>query len=103
MQGQQVRPELSIARSNFCISAWPCNPLLFLIPHHFNILAIAAIHLTVEWNTLSKLLTGFRITDKVDDGFDNYKLPLLFIIILIPLLSNGADKFSQDHAIKKYV
>ena len=67
------------------------------------IVAIAAVHWPADWNTLSELLTGYRITDKAGDGFGNYKLPLLFIIMLIPLLLNGAGKLSLDHLIKKYV
>ena len=67
------------------------------------IVAIAAVHWPAEWNTLSELLTGYRITDKAGDGFGNYKLPLIFIVMLIPLLLNGAGKLSLDYSIKKYV
>ena len=67
------------------------------------IVANAAVHWPAEWNTLSELLTGYRITDKAGDGFGNYKLPLLFIIMLIPLVLIGAGKFSLDHLIKKFV
>ena len=65
------------------------------------IVAIAAVHWPAEWNTLSELLTGYRVTDKAGDGLGNYKLPLLFIVILIPLLLNGAGKLSVDYLIKK--
>ena len=67
------------------------------------IVAIAAVHWPEDWTTLSELLTGYRITDKAGDGFGNYKLPLLFIVMLIPILSNGAGKLSLDHLIKKYI
>ena len=67
------------------------------------IVANAAVHKSADWNTLSELLTGYRITDKGGDGFGSYKLPLLFIIMLIPLVLIGAGKFSLDHLIKKFV
>ena len=65
------------------------------------IVAIAAVHWPAEWSTLSDLLTGYRITDKAGDGFGNYKLPLLFLVMLLPLLFNGAGKLSVDYLIKK--
>ena len=65
------------------------------------IVAIAAVHWPAEWNTLSELLTGYRITDKAGDGFGNYKLPLLFIIMLISLFLNVAVKLSLDNFNKK--
>ena len=67
------------------------------------IVAIAAIHWPADWNTLSELLTGYRITDKAGDGFGNYKLPLLFLIMLLPLLFKGAGKFSFDHVLKRHI
>ena len=66
-------------------------------------MAIAAVHWSAGWNTLPELLIGYRITDKAGDGFGNYKLPLLFIIMLIPLTLKGAGNLSQHHTIKKYV
>ena len=66
------------------------------------IVAIAAVHWPSEWNTLSELFTGYRITDNAGDGFGNYKLPLIYILMLIPLVLNGAGKLSIDHLIKKF-
>lgn len=65
------------------------------------VVAIAAVHWPVEWNTLSDLLTGFRIVDEAGDGFGNYELPLLFIVMLLPLLFGGAGKLSLDYLIKR--
>jgi putative oxidoreductase len=68
------------------------------------IVAIATVHWPAEWNTLSDLLTGFRVVDEAGDGFGNYELPLLFIVMLLPLLFGGAGKLSLDYLIKrKYV
>lgn len=64
------------------------------------IVAIAAVHWPAEWHTLSELLTGYRITDREGDGFGNYKLPLLYIIMFLPLLFSGAGKASFDYLIR---
>jgi putative oxidoreductase len=66
------------------------------------VVAIAAVHWPVEWNTLSELLTGYRITDKSGDGFGNYKLPLLLLLMLFPLLFNGAGKLSVDYWLNRF-
>ncbi len=66
------------------------------------IVAIAAVHWPSEWNTLSELFTGYRITDNAGDGFGNYKLPLLYLIMFLPLLFSGAGKLSIDHWLRKY-
>jgi putative oxidoreductase len=65
------------------------------------IVAIAAVHWPAEWGTLSELLTGYRITDKAGDGFGNYKLPVLLLIMLLPLLFSGAGKLSIDYWLRK--
>lgn len=65
------------------------------------IVAIAAVHWPEHWNTLSDLATGFRIVDEANDGFGNYELPLLFIVMLLPLLFGGAGKLSLDYLVKK--
>lgn len=66
------------------------------------IVAIAAVHWPAEWSTLSELLTGYRITDKAGDGFGNYKLPLLLLLMLFPLLFNGAGKASVDYWLTRF-
>lgn len=65
------------------------------------VVAIAAVHWPADWSTLSELLTGYRITDKAGDGFGNYKLPLLLLLMLFPLLFNGAGKLSIDYWLRK--
>lgn len=66
------------------------------------IVAIAAVHWPADWNSLSDLLTGYRISDKEGDGFGNYKLPLIFLVMLLPLLFSGAGKLSVDYWIRKF-
>ena len=65
------------------------------------IVAIAAVHWPSEWHSLSELLMGYRFTDKVGDGFGNYKLPLIYMIALVPLILNGAGKLSFDDWFNK--
>jgi putative oxidoreductase len=66
------------------------------------IVAIATVHWPAEWSSFSELLTGYRITDKAGDGFGNYKLPLLFLLMLLPLLFSGAGKLSVDYWLRKF-
>jgi len=62
------------------------------------VVATAAVHWPDSWNSLSELWKGYAITGK---GFGNYKLPLIYIIMLLPLLFGGAGKFSLDHLFSK--
>jgi len=66
------------------------------------IVAFAAVHWPADWNTLFELWQGYRILDTEGDGRGNYKLPLLFIAMLLPLLLNGAGKLSLDYAIHRW-
>jgi putative oxidoreductase len=63
------------------------------------IVAIAAVHWPESWSTLGELWQGYAISDK---GFGNYKLPLLLLIMLLPLLFNGAGRLSVDHWLGKF-
>lgn len=62
------------------------------------IVAIQAVHWPAEWSTFAELWQGYAITD---DGFGNYKLPLLYLVMLLPLILNGAGRLSLDHALSK--
>lgn len=66
------------------------------------IVAIAAVHWPAEWNSIGQLLTGYRIIDEEGDGLGNYKLPVIFIVMFIPLLFSGAGKLSLDYLIVKH-
>lgn len=57
------------------------------------VVAIAAVHWPQDWMGLSQLAQGYAITD---DGAGNYKLPLLFLVMLWPLILGGAGRFSVD-------
>jgi putative oxidoreductase len=62
--------------------------------------ATAAVHWPESWNSLGELWQGYVITNK---GAGNFKLPLLFSIMLLPLIFNGAGKISLDHLLAKMV
>ena len=58
------------------------------------VVAIYAVHWPGEWSSLSQLWQGYAITDA---GFGNYKLPLIYLLMLLPLMLGGAGRFSLDH------
>jgi putative oxidoreductase len=55
--------------------------------------ATASVHWPMEWNSFGELAMGYAITDK---GFGNFKLPLLFAAMLLPLVFRGAGRLSLD-------
>ena len=63
-----------------------------------SIVAISGVHWPEDWNSLSELWRGYTITNK---GFGNYRVPLLFIAMLIPLVFRGAGKLSLDNLLVK--
>jgi len=65
------------------------------------IVAISAVHWPEHWSTLSELLKGYRIVDEDGDGFGNYKLPAIYLVMFLPLLFCGPGKLSVDYWIKK--
>ncbi len=63
------------------------------------IVAISAVHWPADWNTLGELWKGYAVTDK---GFGNYRIPLLFIAMLLPLVFIGPGKLSLDHLLRRW-
>ena len=63
-----------------------------------SIVAIAGVHWPDQWDSLAELWKGYAITDK---GFGNYRVPLLFIAMLVPLVFAGAGKLSLDNILAK--
>jgi len=63
-----------------------------------SIVAISAVHWPDDWNSLAELWKGYAITDK---GFGNYRVPLLFIAMLFPLVFYGAGKASLDNILAR--
>jgi putative oxidoreductase len=57
------------------------------------VVATYAVHWPMEWNSLADLAMGYAISDQ---GFGNFKLPVLFMAMLLPLIFTGAGKLSVD-------
>lgn len=62
------------------------------------VVAIAAVHWPAEWAGFGELWLGYAITD---DGHGNFKLPLLFLAMLIPLILLGPGRLSMDAWIRR--
>lgn len=58
--------------------------------------ATAAVHWPSDWGSLAELWSGYVITP---NGAGNFKLPLLFVVMLLPLVFNGGGKISLDHLL----
>lgn len=65
-----------------------------------SIVAIAGVHWPDDWNSLAELWKGYAVSNK---GFGNYRIPLLFIAMLIPLIFTGAGKLSLDRVLLKRI
>jgi putative oxidoreductase len=62
--------------------------------------ATAAVHWPDSWSTLGELWQGYAVSDK---GAGNFKLPLLFALMLFPLVLNGAGKLSLDNLLGRWL
>jgi putative oxidoreductase len=62
--------------------------------------ATAAVHWSDMWSMWSDLAKGYAIKDM---GHGNFKLPLLFAVMLLPLIFNGAGKLSLDHLFSRWL
>ncbi|MDT4883995.1 hypothetical protein FQZ97_1200970 [compost metagenome] len=62
------------------------------------LVAIAAVHWPAHWSSLSELALGYAISDK---GYGNYKLPLIYLVALLPLLLKGAGRLSLDALLRR--
>ena len=57
------------------------------------VVAIASVHWPESWATWGELMQGYVFTD---NGQGNFKLPVLFIGMLLPLLLMGPGRLSLD-------
>jgi putative oxidoreductase len=64
------------------------------------IVAILTVHIPEQVFSLADLIKGYRLVDEAGDGFGNYKLPVIYLIMFMPLLLGGAGKLSLDAWIK---
>lgn len=58
--------------------------------------ATAAVHWPADWNSLGALWEGYVITAK---SAGNFKLPLLFVVMLLPLVFYGGGRLSIDELL----
>jgi putative oxidoreductase len=62
------------------------------------IVAIASVHWPADWTTLGGLLKGYAISDQ---GHGNFKLPVIFMAMLLPLILSGPGRLSIDALIRR--
>lgn len=62
------------------------------------LVAISGVHMPDDWSSLSELWKGYAVSDK---GFGNFRIPLLFVAMLVPLVFKGAGKLSLDNILAK--
>jgi putative oxidoreductase len=62
------------------------------------VVAVNTVHWPAEWHSLAELSKGYAITDS---GHGNFKLPLIYFIMFMPLLFGGAGKWSLDYLLKR--
>ena len=62
------------------------------------VVAIASVHWPESWHSLSELMQGYGFTDH---GQGNFKLPVLFIGMLLPLLLLGPGRLSLDGFLRQ--
>ncbi len=64
------------------------------------IVAIASVHWPAAWATLGELLRGYAITDQ---GHGNFKLPAIYMAMLLPLILSGPGRLSVDTLIRRSI
>jgi len=60
------------------------------------VVAIASVHWPNSWSTLADLAQGYVLTDT---GHGNFKLPVIFLGMFLPLILLGPGKLSLDAAL----
>lgn len=100
-----VSPELSWALATWTEVIASLALLLGLFTRFFAMtlviltaVAIVAVHWPAEWSDLAELWKGYAISD---DGYGNYKMPLIFTVMLLPLVFHGGGKLGADHLLLK--
>ncbi len=62
------------------------------------VVAMLSVHWPESWSTLSELWQGYALTDK---GHGNFKLPLIYIAMLLPLVFMGPGRLSLDALLRR--
>ncbi len=63
--------------------------------------AIASVHWPASWDSLGQLWQGYSVSRVVEDGEfrGNFRIPMLFLAMLLPLVFMGGGKLSVDHLL----
>lgn len=64
------------------------------------LVAIASVHWPESWNSLNELMQGYGFTDK---GYGNFKLPVIFLGMFLPLILLGPGRLSIDHWLRSKI
>ena len=64
------------------------------------VVAIVSVHWPEHWSSWMDLIMGYTITD---NGYGNFKLPVLYLGMLLPLILSGPGKLSLDALIARWV
>ena len=62
------------------------------------VVAMLSVHWPESWSTLSELLKGYALSN---DGFGNFKLPVIYIAMLLPLVLMGPGRLSLDALFRR--
>lgn len=62
--------------------------------------ALLSVHWPEHWDTWHELFQGYRFTNQ---GFGNFKLPVIFLCMLWPLLFLGGGRLSLDYCLHRYL
>ena len=60
------------------------------------LVAIASVHWPESWSSLGELAMGYALTDK---GHGNFKLPVIFLSMLLPLMLLGSGRLGLDYPL----
>lgn len=63
------------------------------------VVAILSAHWPEEWHSMGELAQGYVLTD---EGHGNFKLPLILLVMLTPMLFSGPGKLSIDGWIRRH-
>ncbi|MEM1081398.1 MAG: DoxX family protein [Pseudomonadota bacterium] len=66
-------------------------------------IACVSVHWPESWSGVSQLWEGYSVSRVVEDGTfrGNFRIPLLFLAMTLPLIFFGGGKLSLDHALIK--
>ena len=64
------------------------------------VVAMLSVHWPASWATWAELFQGYVLTDK---GHGNFKLPVMYIAMLLPLVFMGPGRLSLDAMLRARV